>query len=235
LSGDLLVITPSRGRPGNVARLLDAVHATARAETHVAVAVDDDDPDLAAYEVVMGRHGGEGDWLTHGPRAGLIAWTNQVAVPQASDYAALASFGDDHLPRTPGWDAALLRAIGDMGGTGIAYPWDGVREDIPEAPVVSTDIVQALGWLLNPACAHYFGDDTLGAVGRGAGCLRHLRAVWVEHLTPAAGKAPGDATYRDNTASISADKAAYQLWRQEHLAAAVAAVRSLREREPAPV
>lgn len=235
MTGDLLVITPSRGRPQNVARLLDAVHATARAVTHVAVAVDDDDPEFAAYEAVMGQHGGTGDWLTHAPRMGLIEWTNAIAVPQAGYYKALASFGDDHLPRTKGWDAALLRAIDDMGGTGVAYPWDGVREDVPEAPVVSTDIVQALGWLLNPACAHYFGDDTLGAIGRGAGCLRYLRAVWVEHLTPANGKAPGDQTYRDNSASIAADKAAYQQWRQEHLTAAVAVVRELREHEPAPV
>jgi hypothetical protein len=235
LSGDLLVIVPSRGRPGNLARFLQATRATARAVTHVAVAVDDDDPELGAYQIAMAAHAAPGDTLDVGPRDGLIGWTNAIAVPQAGDYTALASFGDDHLPRTPGWDTALLRALEDIGGTGIAYPWDGVREDIPEAPVVSSDIVAALGWLLNPACAHYFGDDTLGAIGRGARCLRHCRAVWVEHLTPANGKAPGDATYRDNSASIGADKAAYQSWRQEHLAAAVAAVRSLREHEPAPV
>ena len=46
MTGDMLVIVPSRGRPGNVARLLDAVHATAKMATHVNVAVDDDDPEL---------------------------------------------------------------------------------------------------------------------------------------------------------------------------------------------
>jgi hypothetical protein len=235
MAGDLLIIVPSRGRPGNVERLLDAVHQTTRATTHVHVAVDNDDPEEAACWAAWNRHRATGDRLQTGPRMGLVAWTNKIAAARAGEYQALASFGDDHLPRTKGWDTACLRALADMGGTGICYPWDGVREDIPEAPVVSADIVQALGWFFPPPLRHYFGDDALGAIGRGAGCLRHLRAVWVEHLTPANGKAPGDQTYRDNSASISADKAAYQQWRQEHLPATVAAVRELRERTPAPV
>ena len=234
LTGDLLVIVPSRGRPGNLARLLDAVHATRTAITHVHAAVDDDDPELDAYRDMWNDHAGDGDWLDTGPRDGLIGWTNKIAVAEAGNYKALASFGDDHLPRTKGWDTALLRAIDDMGGTGISFPWDGMREDVPEAPVVSSDIVEALGWLLNPACQHYYGDDTLGVLGRAAGCLRHCRAVWVEHVHPGAGTAPGDRTYKDSSASIQADKAAYQQWRQHQMATDVAAIRALREQALQP-
>ena len=50
----------------------------------------------------------------------------------------------------PGWDKALIRAIVETGGTGFSYPWDGTREDIPEAVVVSSDIVAALGWMCLP-------------------------------------------------------------------------------------
>jgi hypothetical protein len=232
MSGDLLVIVPSRGRPQNLARFLDAVHATATSVTHVHAAVDVDDPERGSYEDIWQVHQGPGDYLSAGPRDGLIGWTNKIATANAAGYKALASFGDDHLPRTKGWDTALLRAIDDMGGTGISFPWDGMREDVPEAPVVSSDIVQALGWLLNPACQHYYGDDTLGALGRAAGCLRHCRAVWVEHVHPGAGTAPGDRTYKDSSASIQADKAAYQTWRQQQMATDVAAIRALRERVP---
>ena len=130
-SGDLLVIVPSRGRPGNIARLLDSVHATARAQTHLHVAVDDDDEKLPQYRTVMDHAGRDGDTLETGPRKGLCAWTNEVAVRRAGEYPFLASFGDDMVPRTPGWDAALLRGIAHMGGTGTVYPWDGAREDIP--------------------------------------------------------------------------------------------------------
>ena len=43
---DLLVITPSRGRPDGMKRLAHAVAATAQAETDLIFAVDDDDPAL---------------------------------------------------------------------------------------------------------------------------------------------------------------------------------------------
>jgi len=231
---DLLVIVPSRGRPENLARFLDAVHATATSTTHVHAAVDEDDPLLTGYDREWLAHCAQGDRMETGPRDGLIGWTNKIALARAGGYRALASFGDDHLPRTRGWDTALLRAIGDMGGTGISFPWDGMREDVPEAPVVSSGIVQALGWLLNPACAHYYGDDTLGALGRAAGCLAHCRAVWVEHVHPGTGTAPGDQTYRDSSAHIEADKAAYQEWRQHQMATDVAAIRALREQALQP-
>ena len=124
---DLLIVVPSRGRPGNIARLLDAVHATARAVTHVHVAVDDDDPELDRYRYVMEQAAQEGDKLTVGPRKGLTAWTNEIAVPAATEYPFLASLGDDMVPRTPGWDKALIKGIVRMGGTGFVYPFDGVR------------------------------------------------------------------------------------------------------------
>lgn len=156
MTGDLLVIVPSRSRPGSIARMLDAVHATAKMRTHVHVAVDDDDPELERYQYVMGQAGRDGDTLTTGPRKGLCAWTNEIAVPAAGEYPFLASLGDDHVPYTPGWDKALIRAIAEMGGTGFAYPWDGTREDIPEAVVISSDIVTTLGWMCEPSLNHWY-------------------------------------------------------------------------------
>ena len=226
---DLLVIVPSRGRPGSIARLLDAVHATARADTHVHVAVDDDDPELDRYRYVMQQAAREGDKLTVGPRKGLCEWTNEVAVQRAGEYPYLASLGDDMVPRTPGWDRALIRGIERMGGTGIVYPWDGTREDIPEAPFVSSDIVAALGWFFLPEVSHWYGDNVLADLGRGAGCLRHLRAVAVDHLNAAAGQAKPDATARDNGRSLKADRDAYYAWRKTRMAGDIKTVAALRE------
>ena len=99
------------------------------------VCVDEDDPELPRYEYVMNTAGKEDDHLERGPRKGLTAWTNEVALRRASQYPYLASLGDDMVPETPGWDRALIRGIQRMGGTGFTYPWDGIREDIPEAVV----------------------------------------------------------------------------------------------------
>jgi hypothetical protein len=224
VTGDLLVIVPSRGRPQNVARLLDAVHAAAKMATHVHVAVDDDDAELERYQYVMKQAAGDGDLITTGPRKGLAAWTNEIAVSRAREYPFLASLGDDHVPYTPGWDKALIRAIVETGGTGFSYPWDGTREDIPEAVVVSSDIVQALGWMCEPSLSHWFVDNVWADLGRGAGCLRHLRAVKVEHAWK------GDQTSRESSETLTADRDAYYAWRRsQRMQQDVDTVISLRE------
>jgi hypothetical protein len=224
MTGDLLLIVPSRGRPQNIARLLDAVRATAGMATHVHVAVDDDDPELSRYEYVMKRSGSSGDELETGARKGLADWTNEIAVRRAAEYPFLASIGDDHVPRTPGWDKALTRAITDMGGTGFAYPWDGTREDIPEAVFMSGDIVGALGWMCLPGLKHWYIDNVWADLGRGAGCLRHLRAVAVDHAWKA------DQTSKDSGEKLAADREVYYKWRNsERMAEDIATVARLRE------
>lgn len=236
---DLLVIVPSRGRPASIARLLDAISRTSRADTHVHVAVDDDDPAFSAYHDTWAAwratREGAGDQFESGPRDGLAGWTNTVAVRRAGEYRYLASLGDDMVPRTPGWDAALIRAIEETGGgTGFAYPWDGTREDIPEAVVMSSDIVQALGWMANPACSHWFIDNTWADLGRAIGCLRHLRAIAVDHVHPATGQAKADATTRDSSRSLEADRDAYWAWRRGRMAGDAAKLLALREKALQP-
>ena len=231
---DLLVIVPSRGRPRNIARLLDSVRETRRIGTLVHVAVDEDDETLPHYRAVMDKAGADGDVLETGPRKGLCAWTNEVAARRAREFPFLASFGDDHVPRTPGWDAALVRAITDMGGTGFSYPWDGTREDIPEAVVMSSGIVSALGWMCEPGLSHWYPDQVWADLGRAAGCLRHCRAVAVDHVHPATGQARADQTTRDNSRSLGADRDAYWAWRRTRMAGDVAVIRGLRERALQP-
>ena len=221
--GDLLVIVPSRSRPQNIARLLDSVHETAKMKTHVHVGVDDDDPELERYRYVMGKAAKPGDELTVGPRKGLTGWTNQIAMAAAEEYPYLASFGDDMIPRTPGWDKALVRGIERMGNTGITYPWDSVREDIPEACVISSDIVKTLGWFAHPDLNHWYIDNVWADLGRGIGRIRHLRAVAVEHQWKA------DQTSKDSGQKLAADREAYYSWRKTGMADDIAVLRKLIE------
>ena len=198
------------------------------------VAVDEDDETLPQYQAVMDKAGAEGDVLEAGPRRGLCGSTNEVAVRRAGEYPFLASLGDDMVPRTLGWDRALIRGIERMGGTGIVYPWDGVREDIPEAVVLSSDIVAALGWFCLPELAHFYCDNVWADLGRGAGCLRHLRAIAVDHLNVAVGHGKVDATAVGNGRSLDADRDAYYEWRRERMAADIATIVKLRERALQP-
>lgn len=225
---DLLVITPSRGRPARLKTMLDATLSLAQAQTDVAVALDDDDPELDAYRDLDVDWGSRVLWHT-GPRRSMAGWTNDLALASVGDYGALASFGDDHVPRTEGWDKRLLDAITAMGGTGIAYGADGLMETLPTAPVISSDIVAALGWMCMPELGHYCVDNVWGDLGRGAGCLARCPDVLVEHMHCTAGKAPSDATYDEAGGYRPGcpDHLAYERWQAEHMAADVATVKGL--------
>lgn len=222
---DLCVLVPSRGRPESVKRLAAAMGETCTARTDLVFAFDDDDSTLE--ESCAAAEAGGARWVT-GPRDTLTGWTNRLALARVGSYRTLASLGDDHVPRTRGWDTALLDAIAAMGGTGFAYPNDMVRDDIPEAVAVSTSIVAALGWMANPACSHWFIDNTWADLGKFAGCITYLPDVTVEHLCPAANKAVADQVNLDSAAKLGADEGAYRQWRTARMRSDVATVRAVR-------
>lgn len=226
---DLLIITPSRGRPQRLREMLDAVFATAEADTDVAVAIDDDEP--ADYSPAWQVKHNRVIWFT-GHRNTLSRWTNRLALDPdiGGKYRALASLGDDHIPRTPGWDRLLLEAIDRMGGTGIAYGDDTIMgERLPTAPVISGDIVKALGWMMLPACSHMCVDLAWKDIGLGADCLAYRPDVTIEHMHWGVSKSALDATYAEAEARHQEDRDAYAKWQAERMAADVAKVRALRE------
>lgn len=216
----LAVLVPSRGRPNNVARLVAACRATCTADTLIHFGFDDDDPQLTANLAAL-------HWNTTAlvrPRMGLAPWTNELARMNA-DAPYLASIGDDMVPVTPGWDKQLMEACGM---TGMAYPNDLRRSDVPEAIVMTSDIVHALGWMSQPGLDHWYQDTVWRDIGIGAGCLCYLDAVIVEHRHPnVPGGDPHDATYADAAKKFSEDMAAYQKWRMHGMREDIAKVRDL--------
>lgn len=227
---DLLVITPSRGRPERLRKMIEACFGHAAAQTRIAVAVDEDDPEREAYADLCWEYRPEVMWYC-GPRQGLTGWTNTLAVPLARGYRALASLGDDHVPETPGWDSLLLAAIDGMGGTGIAYGDDKLMGgNLPTAPVVSSGIVTALGWMLEPSLAHMCVDCVLKDIGEQAGCLAYVPGVIIRHVHWCNNGAAMDATYAAAEAVKEADRERYAIWQEKRMAADVRKVRDLIER-----
>lgn len=93
-------ICPSRNRPANIARLLNAWDDT-RAQSDLVVAVDDDDDQLAAYRELFNDVDPSQFHLVVGPRLRLGPTLNYIAPQYAGDYDAIGFLGDDHIPRTP--------------------------------------------------------------------------------------------------------------------------------------
>jgi hypothetical protein len=230
---DLEVIVPSRGRPERLRHMLTESLRLSTAATEFTVCLDSDDDsgyDAVAWE---GNFGSRVHWI-RGPRMTLTGWTNLLAGRMWPHRKALASFGDDHVPETPGWDSLLLAALDRMGGTGIVYGDDKLMgENLCTAPVVSADIVAALGWMFEPSMQHMCVDCVLMDVGREAGCLAYVPEVITRHVHWCNNGAPMDATYAAAEAVKEADRERYATWQSDRMAADIAKVRALIERKAA--
>jgi hypothetical protein len=205
---DCGIFVPSRGRAPQLFLMIGAVLDTASAATDVIVAVDDDDPDTGAYAVLEdGLHHEKRVIWQHGPRDSMAGWTTTLADRFRDRYHALASLGDDHFPRTYGWDDMLLDALATSGAP-VAYGNDLHQgEKLPTAPLIPSRVVAALGWMCLPGCRHYFIDNAWNDLGP-----VYVPAVVIEHLHPDAGKARRDATYSEAMPHWADDEAAYRAW-----------------------
>jgi hypothetical protein len=144
---------------------------------------------------------------------------------------AIGFMGDDHCPRTYGWDKAYVDALREM-GTGIVYGNDLIQgARLPTQVAMTADIVRALGYMAPPALTHLYVDNFWRDLGTVAGCLRYLPDVTVEHRHPIAGKAEWDEGYRrvNDAAMYERDRLAYVEYQRTQFVADVAKVKALRD------
>jgi hypothetical protein len=152
-----------------------------------------------------------------------------VAAESVNEFA-VGFMGDDHRPRTKGWDTAYLAALIQM-RVGMVYGDDGWQhETLPTQIAMTTDIVKALGWMAPPALVHMYVDNWWLELGRAAGCIRYLPDVVVEHMHPVAGKAEWDEGHRrvNQQAMYHVDGATFARLRVLEMPGALAEVRTLR-------
>lgn len=196
----MIVIVPSRGRPENAARLLDAWEATG-AVADLLFCLDNDDPALDDYP--------RG---TPAERLGLVGTLNHYARRYSErlfDY--IGFMGDDHLPRTPHWDQKIVDVLASRKAA-IAYGDDLHQgSNIPTAVFMTSNIIQALGYMAPPRFQHLYIDNVWREWGEGLGEFHYLPGVVIEHMHPDAGKAQRDSGYEENNsaARYAHDQAQY--------------------------
>lgn len=230
---DLVVIVPSRGRPDAARELAASFAETCTADTLLVLAVDADDETAPDYHDAGGRR-----VITVTPApSNMVITLNHVAKAYAGISPkirpfALAFMGDDHRPRTVGWDAMYLETLREL-GTGLVYGDDLYQgEGVPTQVAMTSDIVRALGYMAPPQLVHLFVDNFWLSLGRLARCIRYRPDVVIEHMHPVAGKAGWDEGHkRVNTPEYYArDEATWRAYIDAgHLAADVAKVEALRE------
>lgn len=222
---DLLVIVPSRGRPGNVADLHDAWQATTTSAAGLLVAVDDDDPALPDYRQVCAARN---ITLTVGPRLRMVPILNKIAIEQAPRHFALGFLGDDHRPQTPAWNQRYLDELHDL-GTGFVYGNDLLAKARLPTQFALTSDMQTLGAMIPAPVKHLWADNQIYDLGHAIGRIRYLPDVIVEHRHPLAGKADQDAGYLEvnDPAASEADRLVYARWYEHHMPDDVAKLQAL--------
>ena len=232
---DLVVIVPSRGRPEAVADLYEAFKVTCVADTRLKVVVDDNDPTLPEYPNSAPTWACESRTMGEALNIGALSiakhgYTDDPRYQDSTPPFAVGFMGDDHRPRTHGWDKAYLDALREM-GTGIVYGNDLLQgENIPTQVAMTSDIVRALGYMAPPSLVHLYFDNFWKVLGNGADCLRYLPDVIVEHMHPTAGKAEWDEGYLrvNSSAMYEHDRDSFADWLRTSMVEDVAKVRALR-------
>lgn len=208
---DLAVLVPSRGRPENIVRLRDAFAKTCTSDISLHVYVDSDDPKLLDYSNIDGIH------LYVGKPSRIGPILNNAAPVLSEGSFAVGFMGDDHLPRTEGWDYIMLTKLKQT-GTGVAYGNDLLQgEGLPTAVIMTSDIVKSLGYFSLPGGQHLFLDNFWMAIGRGIDRLFYFNDVIIEHLHPVAQKTTWDDTYAkaNSGETWDADEAAFNTYMSE--------------------
>ena len=188
---EITILVPSRGRPENIIRLMDAWSSTTTRNTRLLVLVDDDDPKLDEYLAIPNID------IQVGPRLRIGGTLNAVAPIEATKCFAIGFMGDDHLPRTNGWDDRFLTTL-EEAKVGVTWGNDLYHgANLPTAVVMTSNIVSTLGYFVMPGGIHLFLDNFWLAIGRGIDSAHYLDDVVIEHIHPYFGKAEYDETYTE--------------------------------------
>ncbi len=223
---DLTVIVPTRERPDAARELAQAFADTCTAGTRLLFAVDTTDPRRHDYLAA----------LLDAPNVAIVTSDSRNMV-QALNTAAstvetrcVGFMGDDHRPRTTGWDQAYIDALSDL-GTGMVFGNDLLQGgNLPTQIAMTADIVTACGWMAPPDLVHLAVDNWWIELGRTVGCIRYLPDVVVEHMHPVAGKSEWTEGHQrvNAPAMYHGDLATLARLRVTELPRAVAAVKALR-------
>lgn len=223
---ELAIIVPTRGRPGNIEKVIAAWDFTnAWDVADLVIVADDDDPEIGGYiDVVSAVQDGTPDGTPDPIRLvkmpewmPMVHKLNHVAVELANqgEYFALGFAGDDHLPRTINWAKSYLTALHEL-GTGMVYGNDGYQgENLSTEWAVTADAVRTLGRMVPAPVEHMYCDNSMMDLFKSIGARKYLPGVQIEHMHWIVKKAEKDDQYKrvDSREQYARDRRAYEGWK----------------------
>lgn len=202
----MIFIVPSRGRPQNIAPLIEAWEST-RHTARLFIVVNDDDELVEDYRKAIYDSPQWVSWLR--VRASTMVQALNYATQHLGTEDVIGFMGDDHRPETYGWDVRLQDAL--RARPGIAWGNDTIQGvKLPTHVAITGKIVRALGHMAPASLKHLYVDNYWLALGRGVG-LTYLGDVIIRHHHPIAGHVPWDEGYKrvNDGALYQADERAF--------------------------
>lgn len=206
----MIFIVPSRERPDNVRELIEVCERT-RVSTRLFFAVNDDDPRIQEYHKILYNSPDWVSWLrVHATN--MVEALNAVADRVAPNHDVVGFMGDDHRPRSAGWDTYLRQALERK--PGVAWGNDLIQgSNLPTHVAITAKIVARLHRMAPPTLTHLYVDNYWKALGEAVGTT-YLPGVIIEHMHPIAGKAEWDEGYKrvNDGGMYAADASAFTEW-----------------------
>lgn len=207
---DLTIFTPTRGRPMAATAMQEIFERSCMGRTELIFILSSDDEYLPDY-LALHRLGvlpkviqvtPEKRGMASPLNLGFQEWFNN---PRTFPSYAVGFMGDDHRPRTLGWDVKYIEALTALSGrsstrrtpgVGMVYGDDLLQgENLPTQIAMTTTIPATLGRMVPDELSHLYTDTYWLELGKKLDKIAYLPDVIIEHMHPGAGKAVIDAGY----------------------------------------
>lgn len=201
---DMIVIIPSRNRPEAASEITKCLLEQS-IDIDICFGLDDDD--TSEYEYFPGVV------YERNPRVLMNGTNNILANKYAKMYKFICFLGDDVRPRTFGWDKILSEPL--LNKPGISYANDLIqREFLPTHVVMSSEIINTLGFMAPPILKHLFMDNFWLDLGNATKSIHYFENVILEHMHPILEKSSVDKVYLDSWGLFEEDKASYEKYKE---------------------
>lgn len=154
----ILVMCPSRERPGQLSTMVESVVSRSSENVELAAYIDADE--YYAYPLSLPR-----TKIMYGPRIGPVASYNTL-VKNNPGYDVYGAVTDDSRFETDNWEEWVGKVVaGFKNGVGCLAPYvrDSGRMDFPWA---TAKWIEVLGYFALKTCKHYYWDVAMELLGQ---------------------------------------------------------------------